>query len=221
MAGASKAVHDIARMMREQKERRAAERAEAQRKEQSAPANDTPAENAGLGPTPEQKERYNFKFENIRAGTVRKGAAYRRQPYFETLHARGDIDSDQVEALRYYRNAYEAADRSETRCALNREPGGGTSEAVAIRLLMARETRDDCEAAIPAFLLDTLRSVAINDMDFSEVARERFGAKEGKDEKGVWVLLPPNSRQRSRIATEFKTAAYALHTFVAPRIQTT
>lgn len=173
----------------------------------------------GLGPTEAQAVRYRYEFDSVRDGTHLVGRAYRREPWFVTLFRRGDIDGDQLAALRYYRDAHENADRSETRCALNREPGGG-GDTATLRLMMARETRDDCEAAIPAFLIDTLRAVAIDDKDYTEVARDRYGSGRKRDERGIVRLQPPSSRQRKRIATEFKTAAYQLHAFVAPRIST-
>ena len=213
-------ISEVAQMVRDQERRRKQPPTEATEAEPGA----MPLRK-GIGPTDEQMARFSFKRENVNDGTKLKGRAYRREPWFLTLFRRGEIDADQLAALKYYRDAHESADRSETRCALNRELGGGPSDATALRLMMARETRDDCEGAIPPFLLDTLRAVAIHDRDYSDIARERYGdrrAKEVPDGKvmPITVLRPPSSRQRKRIATEFKTAAYALHTFVAPRIQT-
>jgi hypothetical protein len=144
--------------------------------------------------------------------------AYRRQPLFETTAKKGnDIDRDGLQALRFYRERYEATAASLTRCALDVEGrGGGTGQGLP-PILDADYMLRAIEAAIGP-LVDTMRAVALEDRSFSEVAISRFGSrtqswveqeksrsrtKQGGKMVFVDKVVPKSGRHREIIREEF------------------
>lgn len=169
---------------------------------------------ARLGPTPEQMRGGLFVRES--AGTAHgqvNAVAYRRQPLFETL-AKGKnsgISLDGLAALRFYRNRHEEAAQSLTRCALDIEARGGGLPLCLPPGVFADEALRHCEAAM-GVIADTMRAVALDDQNYSDVAKARFGSREvsridigtGRDAPRHYTTIEPKSgRHREIIREEF------------------
>lgn len=187
-------------------------------------------------PTPEQEARAPYRLESVKTerGQV-VGRAYRRHPWFETLVERERNDArkasrdplltdDSLRALRYYRDAYEAGERSETRCALNRENGGGghRGDGPSLALLRARETQRLCERDLGG-LLHTLRAVAINDMTYANLAMNRYGSRDVDmiiDGRSTTKPAPKSGRHVAAIKDEFVAAVGVLLATVKPYLRT-
>jgi hypothetical protein len=187
-------------------------------------------------PTPEQMRKAKFVQE---AGKTERGqvtsAAYRRQPLFETLaKGKSGIDEEGLRALRFYRDRYEAAAMSLTRCALDAEGRGGGTPLCLPPGLDADYIVKRCDAALGE-LVATMRAVALEDKSFSEVAIARFGSRKqswleqekerGRTKKGgkmvfVEKIVPKSGRHREFIREEFSEGLARLIAAVRPFVRT-
>lgn len=165
-------------------------------------------------PTPEQHRKGVFERggSKIERGQV-SALAYRRQPRFETLakDKDGGISDDALRAMRFYRERFEASNRSLTRCALDvtgRGGGGGTPSAPPT--IMADHAVRTIEAAIGAYIT-TVRAIVLDDQTFSEVAIERFGGKANVDKP-----MPRSGRHRQIVRDEFMAGLTRLTSAAAP-----
>lgn len=133
----------------------------------------------GLAPTDEQQHRVHYRHEAIVERGITVGRAYRRQPWFETLGARGDLDADQLRALRFYRSCAEACARSETKSCLDVRPRGSSDDGrgTPTAIVIARRNLEACERPL-GILVHTVRAVALHDMRYADLAMQRFGSRD-------------------------------------------
>jgi hypothetical protein len=180
-----------------------------------------PAQPEPLKPTPEWIARYGERqVSTLSDSGFKMGRAYLREPWFESLIKRDWTEAqrekrepaftiDDLHALRGYRNACEAAMRSETRSSVNLERGGtGERGEQSPALARARRTIAMLEARLGP-TLSTMRAVAIDDMSYAQVAMARFGARETDvydDATGTFRTkqAPRSGRHPTRIREEFQ-----------------
>lgn len=175
------------------------------------------------GPTPEQRQHARYELEPITERGQVVGRAYRKQPWFETLAARGDISSSALEALRFYRNSYESSFYSEMRCALDRSGIGGRGSSYAMiseppEVSIAKSNLAGCERGISSPLLDSLRAVGLYDLRYREVAMERFGYRMAdyiENGKHLQKRAPKSGRHRELVKDEILAAVELLIANVA------
>lgn len=176
-------------------------------------------------PTKELQRRVTFRLEDITKSGQVTGQAYKRRPWFETLAARGDITVDQLQALRFYRSNFERQHYSETRCVLNRDPGGGAGDGPSVALVNARWHVRELEAAAGA-LVDVLRAIAIHDLHYSDVAMATFGSRKQRwikvelDQPFVEKIVPKSSEHPRRIKAEFIEAVERILPVAEPHYST-
>lgn len=150
-------------------------------------------------PTAEQMDRAVFVEADVTdENRVWVGRAFGRQARFETFDW---LTVEQIVALRRYRRAFDASELSPTKCGLDIGSGGGAggSDAAIARLevlAFADIAVVRIEAAVPPYLLPSLRAVALHDQDFKALALARYGSASGK--------------RRTRVRQEFALAAKAL-----------
>jgi hypothetical protein len=181
-------------------------------------------------PTKEWLERFNHDATSpTNASGQKVGRATLREPWFESLVKRDWKDAhaekrppvftvENLQALRIYRNQFEAANRSEMRSCLNvsnggRSSGGGRAEPT-LSVMAAKRWLGMVEPAVGA-IIDTLRAVAIDDKAYQVVAMERFGSRAAdffdKDTGSFTVrFVPKSGRHPMRIKDEFVDAVRRL-----------
>ncbi len=182
-----------------------------------------------VGPTPEQHARVNYGLNDIvdvvpGKTAVTIGKAYRREPYFEELARREatGISEDALRCLRFYRNAYEAAQRSPVRSVLNRDAGGGATEGPLLAALMSASDHSYLELGIGG-AVHTLRAVALDDKSYAQVAMDRWGSREQQ-----WIIngeyrvkiVPKSGRHAGVVRDEFLQAVGRLKDRALPYIRT-
>lgn len=172
-------------------------------------------------PTPEQQLRVRYergKVTNEMGQTI--GVSYQRRPLIETMGAKGQIAPDELAALRYYRTAFDRCERSATKSCLNNDGSGGgflstagfADIGIPASVLDAKMRLEICERVMGANV-DTMRSVALHDLSFSQVAIQRFG---GRDQEWIvegehrYKIVPKSGRHREIIREEFVTGLRAL-----------
>lgn len=178
-------------------------------------------------PTPEQRRRVKYEKRQVltKAGQV-VGVAFTRRPWFETLALRsqGEISDDDLRALRLYREAWETTQRSETRCALNRQLGS-QGDGATPGVLVAIDRVRLAESGLSARLLATLRAVALLDQRFADVAIDRWGSR-----SQIWVrvqradpwierILPKRKADVDRIQGEFMRGLRRLEINLSPLLK--
>lgn len=180
---------------------------------------DVPAQVA-VDPTPEWLARYNHVKDSPTTASGFKMAArpvYRKHPWFESLCGRDDaFTDDDLTALRYYRNAFEQSQRSETRCALAsmvHGSGGGNGEP-SLAVARAKSVLEHLEPALGS-LLTTMRAITLEDMTYEQVAMARFGYRYDDfydSASGTFTQRPrPTSgRNPGKIKAEFVAGAKLL-----------
>jgi hypothetical protein len=174
-----------------------------------------------LKPTPEWIARYGDRqISPTTDAGFKMGRAYMREPWFESLVKRDWTEAqrekrdpaftiDDLHALRRYRNACEAAMRSETRSSLNLERGGtGERGEQSPALVRARRNVAMLEALLGP-TVTTMRAVAVDDMSYAQVAMARFGAREVDvydDATGTFRTkqAPRSGRHPTRVREEFQ-----------------
>jgi hypothetical protein len=182
-----------------------------------------------IGPTPEQMARSNFELGDIvdvvpGKTAVTIGKAYRREPYFEELARREatGISADDLRCLRFYRNAFEARQRSPVRSVLNRDAGGGLGDGPMLAVLMSSSDHTYLEVGI-GHAVHTLRAVALEDKSYAQVAMDRWGSREQH-----WIvngehkvkILPRSGKHPTVIRDEFLQALGRLTDRALPYIRT-
>jgi hypothetical protein len=190
-----------------------------------------------IGPTPEQMDKAVFLHGPQRTERGQAvGIAYKRQPWFETLakreatDARRDgrqpaIGADHLAALRYYRAAFEAANRSEFKCALNQQPrGGGERGDIPPSVAAARWRLGICEARMGGGK-DVMRAIALADRTYADVAMERFGSRDRdwwNSSTGLFESrpAPKSNRHPGLIRDEFMLGLAVLLEAVRPMVRT-
>lgn len=169
------------------------------------------ATKAIVKPTPEQRHQAHYELTEVldrspKGRAIVIGKAYMRVPWFETMYARNisEIDRIDLKCLRFYRRAFEAANRSEMKSCLNRSEAAGSSPRLPALFAMTYDLTM-CEEAIGS-LVDTMRAVVLQDMTFKAVAMQRFGSRE----EVVWKagvrttkLIPISKAHVATIADEF------------------
>lgn len=167
---------------------------EAKRKGKKGKAPDPP-----VRPTAEQEQRGRYAEETrVEQGQISRNRIYRRQPHFELLAKRSEISEDQLACLRWYRNAWEMANASETKCALDVRPRGtGTFEAAIDASLDRGNLAAVAEAGLGG-MRETVRLVALHDHTYADIAIARFGSRPHHDRP-----VPRSGRHRDIIRKEF------------------
>jgi hypothetical protein len=168
-----------------------------------------------IDPTPEWLRRYEnaCRKENPTTASgyaMAERPIYRKHPWFESLCGRDDSFTDEdLYALRYYRNTYEAAQRSETKCSLaSMVHGSGTpSEDGSFRLLRLRDRLAEIERALKG-ALHTVRAIAIEDLTYEQVAMGRYGYRyaeyfDAASGKLEYRPRPKSGRHPTNIKIEF------------------
>ena len=185
-------------------------------------------------PTPEQAARVRFDLQAVltEMGQV-VGRAYRRQPLYRTMAKQMKISRDQLDALDFYRSAFDRSERSPTKSCLNVGVGGSgkssgdyTPVEFTPSIAEARRKIALCERPLGA-LLGTMRAVVLEDLSFSEIAMARYGSRKRdwidvdvpvmrdgkplkikgkvvKEARTVERLAPRSPRHREIIAQEFR-----------------
>ena len=183
-----------------------------------------------IGPTPEQMKRANYDIGDIvdvepGKTAVTIGKAYRREPYFEELARRDGtgISGDDLRCLRFYRNRYEACQRSPVKSVLNRDHGSGTGDGPMLAALISSDDFKYLEFAVRGATVHTLRAVALEDKSYAQVAMERWGSREQH-----WIvkgehktkLVPKSGRHAEAVRAEFLDAMAKLTERTLPYIRT-
>ncbi|MFZ2996256.1 MAG: hypothetical protein WA070_08770 [Sphingobium sp.] len=182
-----------------------------------------------IGPTPEQQGRATYALGDVvdtRPGgkAITIGKAYRREPYFEELARREatGISEDDLRCLRFYRNAFEAAQRSPVRSVLNRDSGSGQGEGPMLATLMSASDHTYLERGVGA-IVSTLRAVALDDKSYAQVAMDRWGSREQR-----WIIngehrvkiVPKSGKHAGVVREEFLQAVGRLTVCALPYIRT-
>lgn len=186
------------------------------RRRQVKAAKKKPASNAGRRdaspgverPTPEMEARVQYRLGQVvgEDGTP-FGVAYRRRPLIESMADKIGLTASEVEALRYYRTAFDRSETSLVKSSLNNSfarqaHGGSAGGRVTLDMLRARGLVRYCEAIL-GVNLRTMRDVVLLDKSFSEVAIDRFGSRLTAGAKGAMKVVPKSGRHRSIIRDEF------------------
>jgi hypothetical protein len=182
-----------------------------------------------VGPTPEQQARAKYDLgvvvDTVPGGkSITIGKAYRREPYFEELARREatGISADDLRCLRFYRNAYEAGQRSPVRSVLNRDAGGGLGEGPMLAVLMSSSDHTYLEVGVGG-AVHTLRAVALDDKSYAQVAMDRWGSREQQ-----WIvkgehrtkIVPKSGKHATIVREEFLQALSRLTDRALPYIRT-
>ena len=183
-----------------------------------------------VGPTPEQMKRANYDVSDIvdvepGKTAVTIGKAYRREPYFEELARRDGtgISADDLRCLRFYRNRFEACQRSPVRSVLNRDQGSGNGEGPMLAAMISSDEFKFLECGVRGAAVHTLRAVALEDKSYAQVAMERWGSREQQwIVKGEYKtkLVPKSGRHAEAIRGEFLDALTKLTERTLPYIRT-
>lgn len=182
-------------------------------------------------PTPEQAARAEFvkapvfDRDPLTGRVSLKGKAYQRRPRFETIK---ELSPEQLRALRFYRGEFDKSVRSEIKCGLDIQSGGGVGGAEAA-IARIEETAgasmlvDLIEIGIPLVQLPILRAIALDDHDFKAVAIAIFGGRDveridtRRRRPTVTTSLEPRSgRHREAVRAHFICAARNLVGAVKP-----
>lgn len=183
-----------------------------------------------VGPTPEQKHRANYAMQDIvdvEPGKVAVsiGKAYRREPYFEELAKREGtgLSDDDLRCLRYYRNRYEACQRSPVKSVLNRDDAGaGVGDGPMLAALMSSDEYRFLERDVGA-IVHTLRAVALEDKSYAQVAIDRWGSREQHwiiNGQSKTKIVPKSGKHAGFVRDEFLQAVTRLTTRALPYIRT-
>lgn len=166
-------------------------------------------------PTPEMEARVKFDLGQVTTETgLPFGFAYRRRPLIETMGASGGLSPDELNALRFYRTAFDRSERSPMRSCLNISGGRGTVATSSLinatpAMIDAKRKVRVCESALGQSLT-TMRGVVLDDKSFSDLAIERFGSRLAKASGGRTRVAPKSGRHRELIRQEFIAGMRAL-----------
>lgn len=176
-------------------------------------------------PTPEQQAKAEYCLSEIldRSDSGKMlvlGKAYRRRPWFETMYERNLIGRDDLLALRWYRAAHEAADRSELKSCLNRTVGRGEA-GLPPHVIAARQNLAICADAMGP-VRDVVALVAIADMPFKQVAMAVYGTREQlwiKNGEHSSKIIPRSRSDVERVEQEFRHGLQRLLDSVRPYLR--
>lgn len=140
-----------------------------------------------LAPTPEQSSRFQYESEKVvERGQTTKAVVHKRVPLVKILVGNKAIGEEEGKALLWYRDRWDATQYSIIGDSLGRhmpQSGGGDYDKWRIRIMDAEADVRFAESGVPAWLLATLRLVALHDHSFADVSRDRWpieGAVPGK-----------------------------------------
>lgn len=192
-----------------------------------------------VAPTAETAAHAPYELQPVRTEKGQLlGRAWRRQPWFESLAKReaGEakragraplIGADDLAALRFYRNAFEMAERSAMKSSLDILPGGagpGQARDLPPSVLIARVDVALCESLMGEWR-PTMRAVSLEDRTYAAVAMARFGSRD-QDwfdvAAGAFVAkpVPRSNRHPLIIRSEFLAGLQALVEAVRGRVRT-
>jgi len=162
-------------------------------------------------PTPEWLQHFNAVRESPTTSSgFKMGRVYRREPWFESLLKRDDaFTGEDLAALRYYRNTFEHAQHSETKCSLAsmvHGSGSGNGEP-SLAVARAKSTLAFIDPLLGP-LAETVRLIAIHDFTYEQVAMGRFGYRYADYYDGVSGTFmqrpkPKSGRHPGLIKDEF------------------
>lgn len=130
-----------------------------------------------VGPTEAQSKRHEYAEAVLQEGTLLKGRTVRRIPVYVTMHKQKRIPDELMQAFGWYRDRWDTSLHSPLRDSLGKfQPhGGGSYERFRARVIDALADVEYAEAGVPPFLRQTLRSVVLDDLTATEIARARWG----------------------------------------------
>ena len=194
-----------------------------------------------VAPTAETAAHAPYGLEPVRTDKGQLlGRAWRRQPWFESLAKRDTggagragraplIGADALAALRFYRNAFEMAERSAMNSSLDILPGGagpgqGQGRDLPPSVLIARADVALCESLMGEWR-PTMRAVVLEDRTYAAVAMARFGSRDQDwfdAAAGIFVVkpVPRSNRHPLIIRSEFLAGLQALVEAVRGRVRT-
>lgn len=118
------------------------------------------------------------------------GAARRITPPIDMLFRQGKLDQRRYEALHYYRDQANLANKSEVRCGIDFSiRGGGYGPGVAITSAMLETARMERDIGS---LCDIVQAVARDDMTLTKWCIHRHGGRERYDGSGRFIAMVPN-----------------------------
>ncbi|SDC52398.1 hypothetical protein SAMN05444678_103266 [Sphingomonas sp. YR710] len=223
----------VAQLIAADRVARPARKSKAGRKARAAPRVEI------VAPTPEAAAQAPYVLQPVHTEQGQLlGRAWRRQPWFESLAKReaGEaeragrvplIGGDELAALRFYRNAFEMAERSAMKSSLDILPGGagpGQARDLPPAVLTARADVALCESLMGEWR-PTMRAVAIEDRTYAAVAMARFGSRNQDwydGARGAFVAkpVPRSNRHPQIIRAEFLAGLQALAEAVRGRVRT-
>lgn len=138
-----------------------------------------------VGPTEAQSKRHEYAEAVLQEGTLLKGRTVRRIPVYVTMHKQKRIPDELMQAFGWYRDRWDTSLHSPLRDSLGKHQphGGGSYERFRARVIDALADVEYAEAGVPPFLRQTLRSVVLEDITATEIARARWGKFEPGQER--------------------------------------
>jgi hypothetical protein len=164
------------------------------------------AKRKAVQPTKEQQKHHDYAIEAVTERGQIVGFAYRRKPLFETMYARGEINKDELQALRFYRERYEASNRSPVKSCLAPKFGRTSGVGITIPLSSAASGEVAFMEAAAGLWAVVLRQVAVEDQSFNRIAMNRYGSEEVPCANGRNRLRPKKKSHARRVRSEFFTA---------------
>lgn len=140
-----------------------------------------------MGPTAEQAKRHEYEtLESKDSRFAKVERTYRRIPVYVTMHKQKRIPDELMQAFGWYRDRWDMSLHSPLRDSLGKHQprtGGGSYERFRARVIDALADVEYAEAGVPPFLRQTLRSVVLEDITATEIARARWGKFEPGQER--------------------------------------
>lgn len=139
-----------------------------------------------IGPTAEQAKRHEYEtLESKDSRFAKIEKTYRRIPVYVTMHKQKRIPDELMQAFGWYRDRWDTSLHSPLRDSLGKHQphGGGSYERFRARVIDALADVEYAEAGVPPFLRPTLRSVVLDDLTATEIARARWGKFEPGQER--------------------------------------
>ena len=186
---------------------------------------------APIPPTAEQRQHADYveaPVYDVLPGGVRtiRGRAFQRVAKFESIEG---LDAETLRALRHYRRVFDRSEVSEVKSALDIRPRGSGGDGALARLestAFIRWELLEIEKRVPSALLPTLRSVALHDVDFKQIAIDTYGGREvehidvsGKKPMSHISIQPRSGRHRAIVREDFLAAARSLTKALRPTFE--
>ena len=163
-----------------------------------------------IGPTAEQAKRHEYEtLESKDSRFAKIEKTYRRIPVYVTMHKQKRIPDELMQTFGWYRDRWDTSLHSPLRDSLGKQQphGGGSYERFRARVIDALADVEYAEAGVPPFLRPTLRSVVLEDITATEIAR------------AGWGRFEPGQERIDRVVGELLAAGYRLAQQVSHIVQ--